>query len=498
MKIQRTSGVLMHLTSLSSPYGIGTMGRAAREFAGFLAESGQRWWQILPIGPTSYGDSPYQSFSTFAGNPYLIDFDDLHADGLLESADYESLFWGEDPESVDFGLIYHNRRKVLQKAADRLLQAPPADYDRFLQDMADWLPDYALFMAIKDENNGRPWWEWPEPLRRRDPEALASARTRLSADLNYWQAVQYLFTRQWQALKSYVNDLGVLFIGDLPIYVAEDSADVWASPQLFQLDSDLRPTEVSGCPPDAFAADGQLWGNPLFDWDAMERDGFAWWIRRIDRQRRFYDLLRIDHFRGLESYYAIPFGATSARGGRWRKGPGMKLFHAVEGALGPQDFIAEDLGYLTEAVKQLLRDSGYPGIKVLQFAFDTREAGDYLPHNYESNCVVYVGTHDNDTALGWLQNVAPADRDYAIDYLKLTEGESYNWGLMRGAWSTTAKLAVVQAQDLLGLGSEARMNTPSTLGINWKWRALPGAFTPELSRRLRHETGVYRRLASQF
>ncbi len=497
MFLQRTSGILMHLTSLPSPYGIGTMGQAARDFAAFLARSGQRWWQILPIGPTSYGDSPYQSFSTFAGNPYLIDLDDLVAEGLLEREDLEGVFWGADPTRVDFGLLYRVRFPVLRKAARRLLQSPPEDWSSFLREMEDWLGDYALFMAIKDENEGHPWWDWPEELRRRQPEALDRARARLAVDVAFWEAAQYLFFRQWRALKDYVNRLGVLFIGDLPIYVAEDSADVWAATDQFQLDGRLRPIEVAGCPPDAFAADGQLWGNPLFDWDAMEADGFSWWIRRIDRQRAFYDLLRIDHFRGLESYYAIPFGNATAHGGRWRKGPGMKLFRAVEQALGPQNLIAEDLGYVTKEVRQLLRDSGYPGIKVLQFAFDTRESGDYLPHNYDRHCVVYVGTHDNDTALGWLNSVAPEDRAYAVDYLKLTEAESLHWGLMRGAWSTTAELVVVQAQDLLGLGSDCRMNIPSTVGCNWLWRALPGVFTPELSARLYHETKLYQRLPGQ-
>ena len=305
--------------------------------------------------------------------------------------------------------------------------------------------------------------------------------------------MQYLFFRQWQKLKEYVNGRGIGLIGDLPIYVALDSADVWAGPELFQLDRELVPTEVAGCPPDAFAVDGQLWGNPLFDWERMEADGYAWWIGRIAHQLRLYDMLRIDHFRGFESYYAIPFGEETARNGRWRPGPGMKLFRAVEAALGQKDIIAEDLGYLTPEVRQMLAESGFPGMKVLQFAFDSREESDYLPHNYDKNCVVYVGTHDNDTALGWLDTVSPEDRRYAMDYLKLTGAEGYHWGLMRGAWASAARLAVVTAQDLLGLGSGARMNTPSTLGGNWQWRAMPGVFTEELAQRLRRETGIYRR-----
>jgi len=473
------------------------MGQAARDFADFLSAGGQSYWQILPIGPTSYGDSPYQSFSTFAGNPYLIDLDDLAAEGLLAPEDYQNMDWGGNPTQVDYGLLYEKRFPVLHKAVERLLASPPADYTVFLAENATWLPDYALFMALKDANGGRSWQEWEEPLRRREGAALSAARAEHKASVSFWQAVQYLFFHQWTALKAYANERGVLFIGDLPIYVSGDSADVWARPGQFQLDGDLRPTEVAGCPPDGFSADGQLWGNPLFNWEQMEADGFSWWIERIRRQRGFYDILRIDHFRGFDAYYAIPYGEPTARNGHWRRGPGMKLFHAVEQALGRQSIIAEDLGFLTDSVRQLLHDSGFPGMKVLQFAFDSRGVeSDYLPHNYTRHSVAYVGTHDNDTALGWLASCPPEDRALAIDYLKLTEQESFAWGLMRGIWSSASDLAVVTAQDLLELGKEARMNTPSTLGCNWKWRALPGSFTPELARRLRHETQVYCRLPS--
>ena len=469
------------------------MGKEARAFADFLAAGGQRYWQLLPLGPTGYGDSPYQSFSTFAGNPYLIDLDFLAEEGLLTEPEYAGEDWGEDPQRVDFGLLYRKRYPVLKKAVRRLLERKEPEYETFLAENAHWLPDYALFMALKDAGGGTPWWQWPEELRRREPHALARAGEELREETDFWQGVQYLFFRQWQKLKEYVNGRGIGLIGDLPIYVALDSADVWAGPELFQLDRELVPTEVAGCPPDAFAADGQLWGNPLFDWERMEADGYAWWIGRIAHQLRLYDMLRIDHFRGFESYYAIPFGEETARNGRWRPGPGMKLFRAVEAALGQKDIIAEDLGYLTPEVRQMLAESGFPGMKVLQFAFDSREESDYLPHNYDKNCVVYVGTHDNDTALGWLDTVSPEDRRYAMDYLKLTGAEGYHWGLMRGAWASAARLAVVTAQDLLGLGSGARMNTPSTLGGNWQWRAMPGVFTEELAQRLRRETGIYRR-----
>lgn len=489
----RASGVLMHLTSLSSPHGIGTMGKEARAFADFLAAGGQRYWQLLPLGPTGYGDSPYQSFSTFAGNPYLIDLDSLAEEGLLTEPEYAGEDWGEDPQRVDFGLLYRKRYPVLKKAVRRLLERKEPEYETFLAENAHWLPDYALFMALKDAGGGTPWWQWSEELRSREPHALARIGEELREETDFWRGVQYLFFRQWQKLKEYVNGRGIGLIGDLPIYVALDSADVWAGPELFQLDRELVPTEVAGCPPDAFAVDGQLWGNPLFDWERMEADGYAWWIGRIAHQLRLYDMLRIDHFRGFESYYAIPFGEETARNGRWRPGPGMKLFRAVEAALGQKDIIAEDLGYLTPEVRQMLAESGFPGMKVLQFAFDSREESDYLPHNYDKNCVVYVGTHDNDTALGWLDTVSLEDRRYAMDYLKLTGAEGYHWGLMRGAWASAARLAVVTAQDLLGLGSGARMNTPSTLGGNWQWRAMPGVFTEELAQRLRRETGIYRR-----
>ncbi|MFR3792873.1 MAG: 4-alpha-glucanotransferase [Blautia massiliensis (ex Durand et al. 2017)] len=490
----RSSGILLHITSLPGPGGIGTMGAAAREFVDFLAAAGQSHWQILPVCPTSYGDSPYQSFSTFAGNPYLIDLDELAAEGLLRPEEYRDIDWQAPPDRVNYGVLYQKRYPVLRRAATALLADPPADYDAFCREQAAWLPDYALFMALKDEHGGRPWTLWEEPLRRREPAALAAARARLRGNIAFWQAVQYLFFRQWRALKQYANGRGISIIGDLPIYVAMDSVDVWASPEQFQLDEKLDPIEVAGCPPDGFSATGQLWGNPLFDWDAMERDGFAWWIRRIRHVCAIYDTVRIDHFRGFAGYYAIPYGSADACGGRWRPGPGMKLFSAVEKALGPQPIIAEDLGFLSEDVYQLLRDTGFPGMKVLEFAFDSRDGGEYRPHTYPARCVAYTGTHDNEPLNGWLATAPAEGVERATAYLNLTDGEGKNWGMMRGIWSSVAELAVVQAQDVLGLGHEARMNTPSTLGGNWCWRALPGAFTPALAARLRDCMELYGRL----
>ena len=397
----------MPIFSLPSPHGIGTLGRAAREFLDFLRAGGQSYWQLLPVGPTSYGDSPYQSFSSFAGNPYFIDLDDLAADGLLEREEYGDMDWG-GPDRVDYALLYEKRYPVLRKAVARLLAAPPADYAPFLEDNGDWLEDYALFMALKGENGGVSWDQWPEGERLRRPAALSAARERLAGELDFWRGVQYLFFRQWDALKALAGEKGISIIGDLPIYAARDSADMWADPRQFQTDENLNPVEVAGCPPDAFTADGQLWGNPLFDWERMKEDGYRWWLRRIGFQFRLFDVLRIDHFRGFDEYYAIPFGDKTARNGRWKPGPGLDFFQAVNKALGKRQIIAEDLGFLTPSVRRLLRATGYPGMKVLEFAFDPKGAdSEYLPHNYPHNCVVYAGTHDNETIEGWLESAPP-------------------------------------------------------------------------------------------
>lgn len=495
----RKSGILMHLSSLPSPYGIGTMGQSARNFIDFLREAGQSYWQLLPICPTSYGDSPYQSFSTFAGNPYFIDLDALAADGLLTRDEFCNIDWECTPDDINFGALYEKRYPVLRRAASRFLQQPRADFDEFRRENATWLPDYALFMALKDVHGGAPWWEWDEPLRMCNPDAISQARMRHADEIVFWEVVQYLFFAQWNALKTYAHDRDISIIGDLPIYVSLDSVDVWAHPALFQLDKNKRPREVAGCPPDGFSADGQLWGNPLFDWESMARDDYAWWVDRIGYLCAIYDILRIDHFRGFDSYYAIPYGATTAKIGRWCKGPGMDLFRAVERAIGKQPIIAEDLGFLTDSVRELLHESGFPGMRVLEFAFDSRDSAgsEYLPHNYVPHCVAYTGTHDNDTILGWFDSADPADAAYAVEYLRLTEQEGYHWGMIRALWGSVASLTVAQAQDLLGLGGEARMNIPSTVGANWRWRALPGCFTPALAHKLRHMTRLYGRLVQK-
>ena len=493
----RKAGILMPIFSLPSPWGVGTMGAEARAFIDFLAAGGQSCWQILPLGPTSYGDSPYQSYSSFAGNPYLIDLDILAGWGLLEPGEYQSIDWGRDPQRVDYEALYRNRFDVLRLAVSRLGRGDKFEMRGTLWG-ADWLEDYALFMALKNKYGGISWLEWPEEVRLREPAALKAAREELAGEIDFWKWVQHLFYAQWWDLKGYANGKGISILGDLPIYVALDSADVWAAPDQFQLDEAGRPTEVAGCPPDGFTADGQLWGNPLFDWEKMAEDGYSWWLKRIAWQFQICDTLRIDHFRGFDAYYAIPYGDETARNGRWRPGPGIGFFQAVNKALGKRDIIAEDLGFLTPSVKKLLRATGYPGMKVLEFAFDSRDTGsDYLPHCYSPKCVVYVGTHDNDTIQGWMKSAPKKSVAYAKAYLRLSRREGWHWGMMRAAWASPADLAVMQFQDVLGLGSEARINTPSTLGGNWQWRALPGSFDEALAQRLYQEMQVYQRLAKR-
>jgi 4-alpha-glucanotransferase len=490
----RTSGVLMPISSLPSPYGIGTMGKSARKFIDFLEKAGQKYWQILPICQTSYGDSPYQSFSSFAGNPYFIDLEYLCKEKLLTKKECESYPWGDNPSYVDYGTMYQSRYALLRKAYKRFRKAIPEDYDAFCENEKEWLEEYALFMAIKDANGGVSWLKWEADLKRRNETALAKARETYADDIDFYRMLQYLFFKQWRQLKAYANDKGIEIIGDVPIYVAMDSADVWANPTQFYLDRNLNPIEVAGCPPDAFAEDGQLWGNPLFRWDVMKKDGFTWWTKRVKAVASLYDIVRIDHFRGFDSYYAIPAKDDTARNGKWKKGPGIALFKALEKNLGKLPIIAEDLGFLTPSVHKLLKDSGFPGMKVIQFAFDTREDSDYLPHNYPTNCVVYTGTHDNDTVMGWMETAPKQSVKFAKEYLNLTQEEGYNWGMMRAAWSSVADLAIVPMQDIIGLGSEARINIPSTLGNNWKWRATEDQINSALAKKVYKYVKMYGRV----
>lgn len=485
----RSSGILMHITSLPSPYGIGTLGKAAFDFVDYLKKSGQSYWQILPVTPTSYGDSPYQSFSTFAGNPYFIDLDILAEEGLLEKADYAGLSWGDDPKRVDYARIYQLRFPVLKKAYDRFCQNIPADFAAFCGEQRDWLEEYALFMSLKDAHGGRSWQRWEDSLRLREDTALEQARNSYQQQIEFWRFVQYEFYRQWRRLKDYANQNEVKIIGDIPIYVAEDSADVWANPQMFRLDADRRPIEVAGCPPDYFAKTGQLWGNPIYDWDYCKTTGYSWWIRRIQTALALYDTVRIDHFRGFESYWAVPAADETAENGVWKPGPGIALFRAVEQQLGQVSIIAEDLGTITDEVRALLKESGYPGMKVLQFAFSVGNESDYLPHNYGKNCVCYTGTHDNDTLAGWLASINESDREYTLRYCRAS-GEEV-WGLIAAAWGSTAAIAVTTMQDLLELDSGARMNIPSTPSGNWQWRSVLEDYSDSLAKRLDSLTRLY-------
>ena len=490
----RTSGVLMPISSIPSPYGIGTMGKQARKFVDFLVKGGQKYWQILPICPTSYGDSPYQSFSSFAGNPYFIDLEYLCKDKLLTKKECESFQWGSNPKYVDYGIMYESRYALLRKVYARFTKKEPQDFEKFCENEKQWLDDYALFMALKDANGGQAWSNWDKSLRLREKKAMEEATEKYSEEIRFYKMLQYLFYQQWNALKTYAYEAGIEIIGDVPIYVAGDSADVWANPDQFYLDENLEPIEVAGCPPDAFSDDGQLWGNPLFRWDVMKKDGYTWWTRRIKAMSELYDIIRIDHFRGFDSFYAIPAKDDTAKNGQWKQGPGMDLFCELEKKLGKLPIIVEDLGFLTPSVHKLLKDSGFPGMKVIQFAFDSREESDYLPHTYTNHCVVYTGTHDNDTVMGWMKTAPKASVKYAKEYLNLTKEEGYNWGMMRAAWSSVADMAIVPMQDILGLGSEARINTPSTLGNNWKWRATPKQIDAKVAKKLYHYMQMYGRV----
>ena len=489
----RSSGILMHITSLPGKCGVGAMGAEAFAFVDFLKKAGQSKWQLLPLTPTGYGDSPYQSCSTFAGNPYLIDLPLLVEEGLLKQEELDSVTWCAREDKVDFGIQYNQKNKILRLAYNRF--AGGEDFERFCMENGSWLPDFALFMALK-ESTGKSWYDWDDGLKFRDPDAIWKARTELKDDIRFYSFVQFLFDRQWNALRAYAKRAGISIIGDVPIYVPYDSVEVWASPELFQLDAALRPTDVAGVPPDAFTADGQLWGNPLYRWDEMKKDGYAWWIRRLGAAGKWYDTVRLDHFRGFESYWAVPYGAPNARGGHWVKGPGMDFISALKEALPGLSLIAEDLGYLTQEVLDLRDDSGYPGMKVLGFAFDSREPSDYLPHTYTANSVCYTGTHDNMTTRQWFDTADPMAVAYAREYMCLTEAEGDVWGTIRTAMATVSDLTVVPIQDYLDLGAQARMNFPGTLtDANWTWRVSADALTDDLAEKIYRLTKLYGRLA---
>lgn len=491
----RISGIIMPISCLPCDYGIGQLGSCAYAFADFLSDSGTSVWQILPLCPTSYGDSPYQSFSVFAGNPYYIDFEELESKGFLYRSEYRTLHWGDDPRRVDYAALYQICLPLLKTAASRF-DLNDAAYQAFLKKNGFWLENYALFMALKDSHGGQPWYEWEEPLALRDFDALQNVKRELSHEIDAYRVMQYWFFTQWARLKAYCAKKCISILGDLPIYVAYDSADVWAQPELFLLNEKRVPVAVAGVPPDDFATTGQLWGNPLYDWKYHKKTGFAWWISRMRYTMQMVDMVRMDHFRGFESYYAVPYGNKTAEIGLWQPGPGLALFQAMEKELGKCNIIAEDLGYLTPEVRRMLKDSGYPGMKVLQFGFGGDPKSEYLPHNFLStHCVAYTGTHDNTTVRGFVETADHKTLRFARRYLHCRNPNDLPNAIIRATWGSVAYLAVAQIQDFLDFGDAARMNTPSTLGGNWEFRTISDDFTARFAKRIYRMNELYNRLA---
>ncbi len=488
----RTSGILMPIFSLPSPYGIGTFGNAAYKFVDFLKQGGQSYWQILPLNPTSFGDSPYQSFSSFAGNPYFIDLDLLEKEGLLTENEIKACDFGEMHEKIDYEKQYNNRYPLLKKAFNRFKQN--SYYNKFVNENCFWLQNYALFMAIKLAHGGKPWYEWSASLIKKDPNAIKQAESDYIEDINFHKFLQFKFFEQWTALKKYANQCGIKIIGDIPIYVALDSADVWSDPVQFQLDDNYTPRAVAGVPPDVFSKDGQLWGNPLYDWEYMKKTGYAWWKRYLGYALKRYDTVRIDHFRGFESYYAVPYGDTTARGGKWVKGPDVELFDELKAEFGADlPIIVEDLGVITPAVRKMKDHTGFPGMKVLQFAFSGNSDNSFLPHNHIKNCVVYTGTHDNDTIMGWLKSSDNDTVKQVKNYLNYHKDGGFNWAVIKAAMSSVADICITPMADLLGLDGKARINTPATLGDNWTWRIKEECINSWLGNILNENTILYGR-----
>ncbi len=492
---ERASGILLHPTSLPGKYGIGTLGKSAYDFIDFLVRAKQQYWQILPLGPTGYADSPYQCFSAHAGNPNLIDLDILIKSRLLHAEDLVD-YPHFDESRVDYEAVQETRLPLLKKAyhsfsmyADNVEKMA---YRNFLKDQAKWINDYALFRAIKANRNQKPWYQWEDPLKKREPEALKAIQSLLHEEIDFHRFLQFLFFRQWMAVKEYAHNHKVKIIGDIPLYVALDSADAWANPEIFEFDSDLNPIRVGGVPPDYFSETGQLWGNPLFRWDVLKETGYIWWIDRIKTNLFLYDIIRIDHFRGFAAYWAVPYAEKTAIKGEWIPCPGKDFFDAMKVEFGDLPIIAEDLGVMTPDVEELRDGFNLPGMKILQFAFDSSEANDYIPHNYIKNCIVYTGTHDNDTVVGWFKNATHEDRKYVLDYINTIETDIH-WSFIRLAWSSVAYTAIIPMQDLLGLDTSARMNLPGTTQNNWQWRVKAGDFTDALTERLAHLTVLYGR-----
>jgi len=494
--MKRASGILLPISSIPSKYGIGAFSKEAYEFVDKLKEAGQSYWQILPLGPTSYGDSPYQSFSTFAGNPYFIDLEALIEEGVLTKEECDACDFGDDESQIDYGKIYNARFDLLHKAYERSEIYKKPEFHRFQQENAFWLDDYALFMAVKKCFGGVAWSEWAQDIRLRWGYSLDYYREKYYFDIEFYKYLQFVFLQQWTKLKAYANKNGIKIIGDIPIYVAFDSADAWANPQLFQFTQENLPAAVAGCPPDAFSATGQLWGNPLYRWDYHKHTGYAWWTQRMAHCYKLYDVVRIDHFRGFDEYYSIPYGDKTAMNGHWEKGPGMELFRTLERNLGKPEVIAEDLGLMTPTVEKLVADSGYPNMKVLEFAFEPEKETGYLPHDYDKNCVVYTGTHDNDTIISWYQDLKKEQRVFLNTYMDNadTPDDQIHWDMVRLAMMSSADTCIIPIQDYLGLGNEARINHPSTLGCNWKWRLDMKMLTPQLLKRIKDLTAISFRL----
>ena len=494
----RTSGILLPISSLPTKYGIGGFSKEAYEFVDRLKAAGQKNWQILPLGPTGYGDSPYQSVSTFAGNPYFISLDTLMEESLLTEEECQAADCGDDPNSVNYERVYHTRYIVLEKAFQRFAERKENEdalYLRFLAENNDWLENFCLYAAIKEKLQGLSWQEWPEDLRNREVSALESMKEELAAEMDFIRFLQFEFWKQWHELKVYANDKGIRIIGDVPIYVAMDSADTWANPEMFQFDEDGKPTGVAGCPPDAFAVTGQLWGNPLYDWSYHKNTGYQWWIRRMSHCFYLYDIVRVDHFRGFDEYYNIPYGDPTAEFGHWEKGPGIDLFDALKAHFGEMNIIAEDLGFVTDSVRDLVKNVGLPGMKVVEFGFGYEPEYEYLPHYYTQNSIAYTGTHDNETFAGWWNNQSQIRKDFLQKYMgdQGADDDQTRWDFIRMTMSTVSDTVIIPMQDYLGLGNEARINEPSTLGNNWKWRMKEDAFTPELIERIRDLTKTYDR-----
>ena len=494
---ERSSGILFHPTSLPGKYGIGTLGKEAYAFIDFLKKSRQKLWQIFPLGPTGYGDSPYQSFSSFAGNPYLIDFDLLIEAHLLSEEDLRDVFFGDNEEYIDYGAIYNQKYPLLRKAYENFKSSDnhemKENLEHFKRENASWLNDYSLYISLKNHFNGLPWNEWAHDIKNREHGAMEHYRNELADDIEYHNFIQFLFFKQWGDVKRYANENGIKIIGDIPIFVAADSSDAWANPEIFLFDEERKPVKVAGVPPDYFSATGQLWGNPLYNWQKLKETNYSWWVERVRANLSTCDIIRIDHFRGFEAYWAVPYGDDTAINGQWEPGPGIDLFNAIKSQLGKLPIIAEDLGLMTQGVIDLREATGFPGMKILGFAFDSGEENDYLPHTYTKNCVVYTGTHDNDTLIGWFQKAKEEDRQFARDYLNSRSDDEIHWDAIRGAWSSVASMAISPVQDFLGLGSEARINTPGVAAGNWQWRLRHGVLTDELAERIAKLTRVYSR-----